>query len=51
LNPYPYGNSPLNLSGSTDTSVALADIPKRECAGAAKACGLNGGSAAAGHAI
>jgi hypothetical protein len=24
---------PLKLSGSTDTSVALADIPKRECAG------------------
>jgi hypothetical protein len=33
LEPHLYGNSPLNQSGSTDTSVALADILKRECAG------------------
>jgi hypothetical protein len=33
LEPHPYGNSPRNLSGPTDTSVALADILKRVCAG------------------
>jgi hypothetical protein len=33
LEAHPYGNPPLKPSGSTDTSVALADIPKREYAG------------------
>jgi hypothetical protein len=32
VNPTPYGDA-LKLGGSTDTSVALADILKRECAG------------------
>jgi hypothetical protein len=33
LNPTTCGDEPLKVSGSTDTSVALADILKRECAG------------------
>jgi hypothetical protein len=32
LEPHPYGNSPRKLSGPTDTSVALANIPKGEYA-------------------
>jgi hypothetical protein len=31
--PPPSGTSPLKLSGSTDTSVALADIPKGSAGG------------------
>jgi hypothetical protein len=36
LEPRPPFGEPLKLSGSTDTSVALADILKRECAGSAR---------------
>jgi hypothetical protein len=32
--PPPFKDEPFKLSGSTDTSVALADIPKREYAAA-----------------
>jgi hypothetical protein len=39
LNLHPLTDESLKLSGSTDTSVALADIPKRECAGRLRPAG------------
>jgi hypothetical protein len=33
LNPTTCGDEPLKVSGSTDTSVALANIPQRQYSG------------------